>query len=244
MNVSDWKPVGHADPARLAEARAQLVSVAQWLARVERSFVEGGSGEELSLLWGDDRNVIATRRFASEIGVELEIDDLVMRFTEQGQPSDHEIDVEEHSPAHVEAWILIELLHRGLDRERFSKELPYDVSALMNGDAVEFSPDSYEEELRTLGAWFRNAVGALRAACGNGAAAIRVSPRDLRLEAFHDGRTLGFSPGDNSVPEPYFYVRGQAKEPSATLRASQLPEHGAHDQIVRFLASGGEPTRH
>ena len=50
---------------------------------------------------------------------------LEMQFHEHGKPVPHILDPEEHSPAEVEAWMLVELLHRGVDREKFSKTLPY-----------------------------------------------------------------------------------------------------------------------
>ena len=248
MPAFDWRPTGDQDPARLAEARTQLLSVAQWLARVQRSYATRGV-EPLTLRWSDDRKVIATHGFADDLVLELQMDRLVMQFTEGGRPSDHEIDVEERSPAHIEAWILIELLHRGVDRDRFSKDLPYDTSAMRSGDGVEFSPVEYEPELRALAALFRNAVSTIHQAAGSGSG-LRISPHDLSVEAESGGRTIGFSLGDAMISGPYFYVRGDAasSEPStaatAILLVSDLQPAEASDRILAFLASGGAPTRH
>jgi hypothetical protein len=245
-------PAGVRDSARMAEARQQLVSVAQWLARVERSFAARAPGRELSLRWRGDRNAIATHDLGDDVGLELRIDGLVMQFTEAGRPSDHEIDVEERSPAHVEAWILIELLHRGLDRDRFSKDLPYDTSALLSGDGVEFSPCEDEAELRALADLFRAAVSAIGRAASDagGEPALRISPRDLGVEAVAGGRTIGFSLGDAAIAEPFFYVRGDGaarepgESPTAILLASQLPPGDCVGAIYAFYASNAAPTRH
>lgn len=248
MRPFEWRPVGEYDPKRLAEARNQLLSATQWLARVERSYAAPNG--EVSLRWLDDRNVISTHDLGSDLGLELSVDDLKMQFTEAGAPSDHEIDVEERSPAHVEAWLLIELLHRGVDRERFSKDLPYDSVGLLNGDGVEFSPAEYEPELRALDALMRNAAHAIRAAApGEQGDALRVSPRDLRVQASADGRVLGFSPGDDMIPEPFFFVAtagepNGASSPLAVLRASEIQESDAADRVIAFLRSGGQPTTH
>lgn len=250
MPSFNWTPTGDADPARLAEARTQLLSAAQWLARVQRSYANPGA-DDLGLRWCDDRNVIATRGFASDLGLELSVDDLVMHFTEGGEPTRHEIDFEERSPAHIEAWILIELLHRGVDRDRFSKELPYDTSNLMSGDGVEFSPDAYQLELRELGDWFRNAISAIRSASQAQNGALRISPRDLRVEAIESGRALGFSPGDLETPEPFFYiskpsdaVEGSRPAPDAMLKASDIAAPGAAEQVLAFFAADSASTRH
>lgn len=244
MAPFDWRPTGTIDPERRAEARRQLLSAAQWLARVERSYAGGGRGDSIGLCWSDERAAIATHRFASDFGLELRIDDLVMQFTEDGAQTSHEIDVEERSPAHVEAWILVELLHRGVDRDRFSKDLPYDVTELMSGDGVEFSPEQYRDELRDLGAWFRNAVTAIRRASkANGSTTLAIAPQSLRLEALSDGRRLGFSPGDADIPEPYFYV-ASGDGPTAILRISEIPDDTPAERVSNFLAGDLAPTRH
>lgn len=244
MTSFDWSPADRQAADRLSEARVQLLSAAQWLARVERSF--GPEDDDLTLRWSDERMAIATRAFASDIRLELQIDDLVMQFTEGGKPSDHEIDIEERSPAHIEAWILIELLHRGVDRDSFSKDLPYDTSAMLNGDGVEFSPGEYKTELRALGALFREAVLAIGAAASD-RGSIRISPRDLAVEAETGGRVIGFSLGDEMIAEPFAYVKGAAgaadAEASATaiLRASEI---GAAGRLADFFASAAAPTKH
>ena len=73
----------------------------------------------------------------------------------------HILDPEEHSPAEVEAWILVELLHRGLDREQFSKALPYTIKNLMSGDAEDYSPQACAEGLTQLATWFRAAASVV-----------------------------------------------------------------------------------
>jgi hypothetical protein len=234
------------DPSRMAEARNQLLSVAQWLARVERSFAADSPAAELNLRWIGDRGTIATHDFGDGVGLELRIDGLTMQFTESGLPSDHEIDVDDRSPAHVEAWILIELLHRGLDRERFSKNLPYDTSALLNGDGVEFSPQSFEAELRELDRLFRVAAEAIGRVAANGAGTqARISPQDLRVEATAHGRTVGFSPGDAAVAEPHFYVRtSTGRDGAAILPAAKLGSGVGPDAVAEFYAENGARTRH
>ena len=251
MSPFEWRSVGDHDPKRLAEARNQLLSATQWLARIERSYA-APHDPEVSLRWLDDRNVISTHDLGSELSLVLNVDDLRMQFNEAGNPSDHEIDVEERSPAHIEAWLLIELLHRGVDRERFSKDLPYDSVGLLNGDGVEFSPGEYEPELRALDAWMRNAAQAIKAAAaapGGQDDVLRVSPRDLRVQAAAGGRVLGFSPGDEMIPEPFFFVAEAggadgAAEPIAVLRASEIRDSDAPERVVAFLRAGGQPTTH
>ncbi len=249
MAAFDWGASIDGDPARLAQARTQLVSAAQWLARVERSYVERAAGKPFSLHWSDDRKALATHNFADDIVLELQIDRLVMQFTERGRPSDHEIDVDERSPAHVEAWILIELLHRGVDRDLFSKDLPYDTSELFNGDGVEFSPSEYTAELSLLAALFRTGVDIIRDASDD-RSSVRIFPGDLHVEGSSGDRVIGFSLGDENVPEPHFYASDDsgtnAENTGAleVLKVADVSGSGAPERIASFLKTGGVPTRH
>jgi hypothetical protein len=132
---------------------------------------------------------------------------------ERGKSMPHLFNPEERSPAETEAWILIELLHRGIERERFSKSLPYAIDNLMSGDAEDYSPEACAEGLKLLNAWFCAAASVLSP---DGRLACR--PESLMLMAAMD--TAGFSPGDAQHDEPYFFsdVDGNRRR----LTASQL----------------------
>lgn len=234
MQEFRWATIATLDPERGGEARLQFQSALQWIARLERSFTEPASGDDVALSWRDGRDAIATRRFGDGVEVEMRVEDLAMRFTEHGASSSHMLELDEHTPAHVEAWILIELLHRGLDRDRFSKALPYDVSDMMSGDAVEFSPSEHRDELQALGGAVRAAAAAIARA---GARDVAVSARELSLEGEADGRRLGFTLGAGRGAEPSFYIVG-ADGRRTTLRASELPDQDPAGAVDRFFASG------
>ena len=245
MTSDEWPAAASQDPKRLEEARHQVHSLVQWLARIERSYSLQGNGAMPTLEWCDARNAITTRPLGQDIELELRLPELVLQFREGGEAVSHPLHVEEHSPAHVEAWLLIELLHRGMDRERFSKALPYDVSGLMSGDAVEFSPEAYEKELGVLTAWFSNAASVI-ARTGDKAPSeqkqtVAVRPDDLSLEAGQSGeRILGFRTGRAELPEPFFYLRrekGSSADSAgeSVLPVSQIPAHGSEDRLAQFL---------
>lgn len=259
MPAFEWRPVRMPDPERFAGARLQFHSALQWLARISSSYVEANDAGDLALRWRADRTAVTTSPWASDLELELRLPDLILQFTERGAPSLHALDVEERSPAHVEAWILIELLHRGIDREKFSKALPYDVSDLLQGDAVEFSPDEYEPELEQLSAWIHNAAGLLEHVgrtedADEPAQRLRIWPQGLRFEVRIPARNgnadsgspsvLGFAPGDAKIAEPFFYVtRGVTKKagpsrPDAVLKASEIPLEAAGSSVARFLTEG------
>src|SRR3984893_5342685 len=84
------------------------------------------------------RQALVTQEFLPQLTVELRIPELALQFKEDGRAVPHVIKLDDRTPAEVEAWVLVELLHRGIDYDRFSKSLPYKVPDLMMGDAVRY----------------------------------------------------------------------------------------------------------
>ena len=125
-----------------------------------------------------------------------------MQFQERGKPVPHLLDPEEHSPAEIEAWLLVELLHRGIERDKFSKSLPYVIANLMSGDAEDYSPEACAGGLELLNAWFGAAASVLSP---DGRVACRPESLTLTAATGGHGNTAGFSPGDAQHEEPYFF---------------------------------------
>jgi hypothetical protein len=201
---------GVPDVRKFNEAQHQVHSLLQWVARVENSYgPDAGGKEPIRLRWCDERRAITTHGLGDGLELELRVAEMALQFLEDGTPSNHAFSAEEHSPAHAEAWLLIELLHRGVDRTKFTKALPYDASRFLSGDGQEFSPEQYPDELALLAEWMSNAARALRSADnGDGNRAILVRPDDLSMELECSGRVVGFKPAGSGLDEPYFFVRG------------------------------------
>ncbi len=236
MSAVNWRPVGTVDPQSLGESRVVAHSALQWLARLALSYVEPVDDQShTNLGWDEAMNALETREIAPGVTVELRLPDFTMQFKEEGERTTHEIFLDDRSPAAVEAWILIELLHRHMDRDRFSKDLPYDVPNLMVGDAVEFFHDPHIAELAELTAWFANANAVLSvvkeeyASVSPGPSEVRCWPHHFdmaTLISFETGDPekarsigVGLSPGDEHYDEPYFYV-----SPYPRLSPWELPD--------------------
>jgi hypothetical protein len=250
MTSKDWLSVTASNPQRLKEARYQVHSLIQWLARIEKSYGPAtGSSAGITLRWCDARKAITTRCLGEDLQLELRLPEMVLQFRESGEAANHPLRVEEHSPAHVEAWLLIELLHRGIDRRRFSKTLPYDVSELMSGDSVEFSPDVYQDELNTLTQWLSRAAAAISSASaqhkGGIDEGIVVRPDDFSLETIPGSqRVLGFKASSAKVEEPFFYIRTDHDIAHADgcneviLPASQLSNGEGSERLAMLFQAG------
>jgi hypothetical protein len=190
-------PASQPDREMFAKARNQTLNLAQWLARIANSYVAGDRQEDRVLL-SFSRGVFVSKSFDREYALELRLPSLELQFHEGGKPVPHILNPEEHSPAETEAWILVELLHRGIERDKFSKSLPYATDNLMSGDAEDYTPEACAGGLELLNAWFCAAASVLSP---DGRVACR--PESLMLMAAMD--SAGFSPGDALHDEPYFF---------------------------------------
>ena len=203
--------------AALKSARKEALNIVQWLARVALSYVKDGDpARRLDLEFRAADAVLVTKSFADGVALEMRLADLRLQFLQHGKPVPHIFDPQERSPAEAEAWILVELLHRGIDRERFSKSLPYAVPGLLTGDAEDYAPQACRDGLMELADWFGKAAAVLKEAaraCGTDKAAVICRPQtlDLALTPLPGPKppSLGFSLGDAQRAEPYFYVADQ-----------------------------------
>ena len=203
-----------ADPAELIRAQTEAINLVQWLARIANSYVSDGPlGQRTDLEFRATDAAFVTKSFGAGLALEMRLPGLELQFLENGNPMPHTFDPEEHSPTEVEAWLLVELLHRGVDRDKFSKVLPYELAGLMTGDAEDHSPRSCQKGLRQLTAWFQGAAvvleAAARAAAGK-TVCVLCAPQTLTLRCASEPagkqNDLHFSSGDAQSPEPYFYA--------------------------------------
>ncbi len=212
--VTAWRTQTIGDLSDLAQARVEAINVVQWLARIANSYVFQSTPERrISLEFRAHDAVIVTPQFVKAIALETRLPGLELQFLDNGEPMPHVFDPEEHSPAEIEAWILVELLHRGIDREKFTKELPYAIPGLMSGDAEDYSPQLCREGLVCLTGLMQDAAAVLDAAAGGKTdrePCVSCLPQTLDLvspaNSIEKPAHFGFSPGGPDSSEPYFYV--------------------------------------
>lgn len=256
MNPDSLPDLTKFDPERLAAAQRQMRSALLWPARIAASFCESDAAEAAPKLnWDKHRQAVTTPVFNGTLQIELRLPALEMQFLERGEPVPHMLDMDDRSPAHVEAWVLVELLHRNLDRERFSKDLPFGIDGLMQGDQEEFSPIEYAAELSALTSWLAAGASVLEE-IPQAAAVTVVAPTmslSARLPAGDSGRGHAekrravFSLGDPATAEPQFSVvrdpvgtvtplRPDAVYPASLIKREAMTTPGA---VARMIANGG-----
>lgn len=223
MAVPVWEDIPDCDEKQFALARTETLNLAQWLARIANSYVISKLPDRRVILEFRAANpAFVTQIFEGDVALELRLANLEMQFSENGRLVPHIFDPEEHSPAKVEAWLLVELLHRGIERSRFSKKLPYTIPDLMSGDADDHSPQACQEGLARLEVWYRNASSVLASVSHE--SKTLVFPQTLVLAYPTNGNPetkCGFSIGDENA-EPHFFVKKADGKKLERLSASQL----------------------
>jgi hypothetical protein len=243
--------LSRSDPKRLALARRQIHNGAQWLARMANSFLQPASGNShLDLTWSPERAALSTRKFDGPLAVELRLAQLQLQFTDDGRPVPHVLDLEDRSSAAIEAWMLVELLHRGKERDRFSKKLPYEISEPMTGDSEKYAAEELAAELALLAAWAQ-AASAVIAPLAKTAPLICWPEQMLfgtvaktAAPASNGGAhvRIGFSLGDERTPEPHFLAvaenhgKVQSLRPDVVLTANRIAKDGLDAAAIgKFL---------
>lgn len=221
MASIDWPKLNEIESDKLAAALRQAHNGVHWLVRFANSYVEpNGSGDSTQLVWNTRDSVLQTKPFLDAYSVELRVWPLELQFREQDKPVPHTLGFEERTPAHIEAWALVELLHRGIDRDRFSKMLPYQASDVMTGDHEEHEAEAYKDELAAIEKSLRigtKVLDELRQRDEGGDVTGR--PLVCWPERFQIGYEIalpqgsgaqslrvGISPGDAEHSRPYFFV--------------------------------------
>jgi len=260
MENQTWQTIEPLTSPRLGEARRQAHNAIHWLARIANSYVEKEPDDRhVDLLWDADRAALFTKTFENNLSVELRVAGLELQFCEDGKPVPHVLSFQERTPAHVEAWVLVELLHRGVDRERFSKDLPYSGRDVMLGDSEDHEVDEYRAELGSLNGWLRNAAAvctAVRAELGRDEG-YDLGNMDVTLwpETFQLGVEIplpqgfgapalraGLSAGDALRPDPFFLAGTIDQTLSGDFDADSIlssqrlqDEKSSADDVIGFL---------
>jgi hypothetical protein len=233
--LAAWLESHHDEKKIFVTARELTLNLVQWLARIANSYVADRSIKDRLILDFRTDGSFVTKTFEHGLALQLRLPSLEMQFQEGGKPVPHVLDPEERSPAEAEAWILVELLHRGLDRDRFSKSLPYTITNLMSGDAEDYSPQACAAGLAQLTAWFR-AASAVLSTHGR----VVCLPQTLTLGVASGRGTpgVGFSPGNAERDEPHFFT-STYDDRKRVLTASELAiEKDPVTAAAQFIKTG------
>ena len=233
---SDWSALGAVEPADLLDARLELHWATQAIDTVGRTLVEPEpDSSHIALEWLDDLGVLASARISdgSRAALRLEPMELLI-LSALGHPTDR-LALAGRSLAESAAWVRGRVAAR-LGRAPEWAEHRADIPDAPVGHGQPFSaPTPAHAELAR---WYGNAARVLGTVADTDrrAAPVRVWPHHFDIATFinldpelaqYEGRSInvGFSPGDATFAEPYFYVVPYPAPDATDL--PRLERHGA-----------------
>lgn len=203
------------------KARFEAHNALFWMARGANSFLDPIDGNRhLDLNWQDEKHILSTAIFDGDLQIGLTLPKLEMFFQHNGEKVKHSFWFDERTPAFVEAWYLVELLHRDRDRGRFSIDLPFTSANMLLGDTQEHEASAVATELQAIHdmivftrSIFASIEGFLSEHIDDRESKLLCSPEAFRFKQhITDGKTngsvidLGLSVGDDLRPTPFYFA--------------------------------------
>ncbi len=236
----DWQTLGSVSINQLEDTRNQLHHALQIPAAVVRSFVPAKEDDSHSNFgWHHKLNALISHeleepkkhRVALDFSFTLlildEKDHIQSRYSLNGKPLNEAI---EWQLSQIDAW--------NFGRNELSMDRPYEIPDHPTGKGQSFK---FNESTATeMAKYYANADLALKAACTSfpNMSSVRCWPHHFDLGCLYtldqkenpEGSksiSIGFSPGDGSYNEPYFYVNPWPYPDPKKTTFPKLPS-GAH----------------
>ena len=141
-------------------------------------------------LFLEDGHKLVTPEVAPGVTVALDLPEFLLRFEAHARtPTPHPLHLDDKSSTEVEAWLLIEMLHRDFDRDAFSKALPYTLDHLMSGDEAKYEAEDLAPDFAALAALIATVARVL---ARDGAARLACWPRTMEIGCVASGARVGF----------------------------------------------------
>ena len=217
MKTLGWEALGSVSPQRLSEARLVLHHAVQLVAAVGRSLVPArGDDGHTSLEWrAKPRGFLGQEApGARPWRTALSLDDLSLVVQAEGGELGR-LELAGRTKGEAFAWLVNQAHYLGAAADKLSLDAPYAVPQDVVGAVFAVPADG---SLAELGRWYTNADKLLRGEAEGwaDAAPVRVWPHHFDIgSVLPFGPTggegapsivIGLSPGDEAIPEPYFYV--------------------------------------
>ena len=198
-----------------------------WMARCAHSFFEArGDQKHMDLLWQSESKSFRTKIFDGDLQIGLHLPDLELYFCEDGIKVPHSFWLDDRTPAYVEAWYLVELVHRDRDRSKFSIDLPFESVNMLMGDTKDHNASAVAAELDALHKCFEKSadlfVKVSQSLLKNGHIVERANLITLKPESFslilsfesakikEKVASIGLSAGDELRPTPFFFTASES----------------------------------
>ena len=223
----NWPESKIFETSKYRTARFEAHNALFWMARCAHSFLTArGDHKHMDLLWQSDSKSFRTKIFDGDLQIGLHLPDLELYFCEHGIKVPHSFWFDDRTPAYVEAWYLIELVHRDRDRSKFSTDLPFESVNMLMGDTKDHNASAVAVELDALQKCFEKAadlfVQVSQSLLKSGHIAESTNLITLNPESFSlvldfksakikkNVTSIGLSAGDDLRPAPFFFTAAES----------------------------------
>jgi len=244
-------------PVELVRAREVVHAAAQMLARAGFANVDPLPGDEHSNLgWDALLACLTTHEMTGSggrlrVGLDPAAPSLLM-LREEEVAADFALSGA--TAAEAAAWLDAQLSDAGLAAAS-AVTLPYELpESIVSLDR--FDTAGLEAACKTLAAWFAFAAAhfdSFAARHGDlqpGPSAVRCWPHHFDIATYVSlesgdpeaarGVGVGLSPGDETYPQPYFYITPYPQPDASNLPDAPMPGHWQRDAFVGLIATGEE----
>jgi len=245
-----WASLGGVDPLALTSARRLAHRAAQWATRAARANLPAAADDSHSALtWKASERALLSAALGgtggdARVGVRLNPLDLVFAADDDFGSM---LRLRELSDGEAQMWLDTALARRGL-KKAGGVALPYEVEG--DDPRARYAAERERPGLAELSRWFGAAAETLENLRFSFAA---LKPGPLLLWPHHfDIATLvqldpgnrsigvGFSPGDEFYPQPYFYVSPYPRPETPPSGRLDPIGHWHTEGFVGAIATGGE----
>jgi hypothetical protein len=208
-----WPLVGNLDPAGLVETRLQVHHAVQLVVSLGISFLPAQPDDShTSLEWLPGLALAGhTIDVATPFRGSLRFDPLMLLLLNDGGDVLDEYPLDGRTVPQCSRWLVEAVRSMGAEAERLTDRRHYTIPDHPVARGAAFRPD--QAAARELGRYYHGANLALTDIAGSrrDASQVRCWPHHFDLATLMTlapGHTVGagFSPGDESYPEPYYYV--------------------------------------
>lgn len=208
-----WQKLNRIDSFELEKARIQLINAVQLVSAGPRSYVKNSQKSYHDwLYWDMDTSSIISDEFGTKekARINLDIEGFVLSIFGKNDHREHLV-LSGLSYPMAFGWMKIKLDGFHFEGDSFNDNTPYQIAKTLGPD--EDMNVSNQDVFHDLVLYFSNACDTfekLKSILGI-QGTIRVNPENLNLVLLPESQTnvpiFGFSPGDQTYPEPYYYLK-------------------------------------
>ena len=216
---SAWKRVGGIPPGALTDARLQLHHAAQIVVSAAISYIPARSDDShTALTWAASNGALVTEQVtaaADPFRIGVRVEDLTLHALDSELRSTHTFALASRTVEEANDWLGAVTAEAGLDQARLTSAKHYTIPGHPVASGAPFSGE-IGNGLAELSKYWSNAGVVLDelVRATEGASPVRTWPHHfdmaslIALPGAGPQRTIGVgqSPGDESYPEPYWYV--------------------------------------